>query len=186
MRLKEFIWDGKKDLKVTVECEHCGYTREQTYECSGAPCFSVVVPTYCEKCGKSRVGKEIQKNSYEQNNFDSEIMTKNSLLAEVEQEFEWKKWATNIPWIKFDRNWKVKVIPPLLTGIVRYIIGHKKNHNATVSVYLDCYDLAGFFNEPYWEVYPYQQDLFRCKMNDTGKLLKAIRKSMNEQLREGA
>lgn len=62
--------------------------------------------------------------------------------------------------------------------MVRYNIQKGK---AFVSVYLDCFDNLGVYGEPYWEVYPYDDDIYRCDMKDTKKLLRAINHSIKQQ-----
>lgn len=42
------------------------------------------------------------------------------------------------------------------------------------SIYLDCYGRLGCYGSPYWEVYPYEGDVFRCDMSDAEGLLNAI------------
>ena len=95
-----------------------------------------------------------------------------SLSAQLEKIDEWRKWCEEIPYINFPQDWSVKIIPPLTGAIVRFRVNTPKASG--ISVYLDCYDRLGFFGEPYWEVYPYKNDIFRCKMNDIESLLKAI------------
>jgi len=92
--------------------------------------------------------------------------------AEVEREEEWgEKWIKEIPHLHFKQDWKVKIIPPFGGAIARFWIDKGDNH---VSVYLDCYDKLGYFGAPYWEVYPYEEDVYRVAMNDTDELLKII------------
>lgn len=90
---------------------------------------------------------------------------------------EWEKWRTEIPFIKWPPDWEVKAIPPFGGAIVRYLINTK--HKKGLSVYLDCYNYLGYYDlkqTPYWELYPYEDDVFRCEMNDTESLLNAIKK----------
>ena len=92
--------------------------------------------------------------------------------AEVERDEEWReKWIQKIPHLHFKQDWKVKIIPPFGGAIARFLIDKGDNH---VSVYLDCYDKLGYFGEPYWEVYPYEEDVYRVAMNDTDELVKII------------
>jgi hypothetical protein len=92
--------------------------------------------------------------------------------AEVERDEEWReKWVEKIPHLQFKEDWKIKIIPPFGGAIARFWIDKEGNH---VSVYLDCYENLGYFGEPYWEVYPYKDDVYRVAMNDTDELLKII------------
>lgn len=90
---------------------------------------------------------------------------------EVEHEYEFKKWINEIPALHFKNEWEVYVIPPFAGAIARFRIEYKGKF---VSCYLDCYDELGYFGEPYWEIYPYKDDVFRCKMNNTELLMQKI------------
>jgi len=84
---------------------------------------------------------------------------------------ESEKWVNEIPFIKFKKEWEVKIIPPLRGATVRFLV---KLLDREVSVYLDCHNRLASMENPYWEIYPYDNDIFRCDMNDTESLLKAI------------
>lgn len=96
------------------------------------------------------------------------------LSNQAEKEFEWRKWATEIPFIKFPQDWEIQVIPPLTGAVVRFRINTP--HRKDISVYLDCYEVLGLFDgKPYWEVYPTNEnDIARFAMNDIEGLLKEI------------
>lgn len=91
---------------------------------------------------------------------------------------EHEKWIKEIPYLDFKRDWRVQVSPPFAGAVVRFRV---KRGEADVSVYLDCYDKLGYFGSPYWEVYPYNDDTFRCGINETEELIKAIEVSLKEQ-----
>lgn len=97
---------------------------------------------------------------------------------EVERIMEHRKWMMEIPYLQFPRDWDVKIIPPFAGATIRFKI---RKENANVSVYLDCYDNLGCYGEPYWEVYPHKDDVFRCIMADTESLLGAIAESIEKQ-----
>ena len=86
------------------------------------------------------------------------------------------KWVKEIPYIKFPTDWDVKIIPNFGGSVVRFIV---KKEDLTVSVYLDCYENLGYYGEPYWEIYPYYDDVFRCPMKDVESLIKAIKETIN-------
>ena len=88
---------------------------------------------------------------------------------------DYNLWQDKIPFIKFPRDWEVKVIPPFHGAVIRFKI---KKGLTEVSIYLDCYDTLGCVGEPYWELYPYKNDVFRCSMGDVDDLLKAIKYSL--------
>jgi hypothetical protein len=102
---------------------------------------------------------------------------------QVEQAFEYRKWANDIPALDFKPEWLVKVIPPFAGAVVRFIVTLKENPKASVSVYLDCYDQLGIMGmKPHWEIYPNAtDDNERFWMNDTNELLAAISESLTAQ-----
>ena len=91
---------------------------------------------------------------------------------EVEQAYEYERWRKEIPSLNFKKKWKVRILPPFLGAIIRFRIDYKDRY---VSCYLDCYNELGYFGEPYWEIYPYKDDTFRCAMKDTKVLMKKIK-----------
>ena len=99
-------------------------------------------------------------------------------VYEVERIMEYTNWCGEIPYITFPSDWQVQVIPPFAGAVVRFKI---KKGDASVSIYLDCYDILGCYGQPYWEVYPHEDDVFRCDMEDTETLLRAIAESIAEQ-----
>lgn len=100
-------------------------------------------------------------------------------IYEVEGIMEYRKWVVEIPFIKFPSDWEVQVIPPFGGAVARFSV---KKGDKQVSIYLDCYDKLGIYGEPYWEIYPYEDDVFRCAMKDTESLLKAISETLNSSL----
>lgn len=100
------------------------------------------------------------------------------LRAKIEEKDEFKKWMTEIPVLSFPSNWKVKIIPPFHGAIVRFLV-FDQEEKQRVSVYLDCYDRLGYFGEPYWEIHPYDNDVYRIKMQDADELLKRIQEILD-------
>jgi len=90
---------------------------------------------------------------------------------------EWSKWIKETPFISFDPEWQVQVIPPYGGAVARFCV---KKGDFKVSVYLDCYSRLGYHKGPYWEVYPYRDDVGRCDMSDVKSLLDMIRESFRE------
>jgi len=101
-------------------------------------------------------------------------------IAEVESLMEYNKWSKEIPYLNFPKDWNVKIIPPSNWAVIRFMVkrvgGDKK-----ISIYLDCYDKLGIYGEPYWEIYPYDNDTFRCPMNETNELLNAIERALGNK-----
>lgn len=102
------------------------------------------------------------------------------LMAGVEWErlYNARGWCDEIPFIPFKQGWLVKPIPPFAGAVVRFLVS--TNGKEYVSVYLDCYDQLGIWNSPYWELYPYHGDTFRCSMKEVDKLVEAIETSLAE------
>lgn len=100
------------------------------------------------------------------------------LSMELEEVCEWSKWRVQIPFIKWPSNWLVKAVPPSHGAIVRYlIIEDGYSDNSWVSVYLDCYDVLGYYGCPYWEIFPghaHIEDTNRIPMEETDGLLSII------------
>src|SRR4030065_481704 len=91
--------------------------------------------------------------------------------AQIENTEEWREWRKKIPFLTFPQGIELKVIPPFAGAIARFIA---RSNGKEVSVYLDCYDKLGCVGSPYWEVYPYDGDTYRCGMNETNELITAI------------
>lgn len=108
---------------------------------------------------------------------DSDFM----LPYKMEEQFEWRKWCAEIPYLNFDADWLVSVIPPFGGAVSRFRVKHKKNPNREVSVYLDCYNRLGYMDKPYWEIYPAKGgDTDRFFIEETEELLNGIRESLME------
>lgn len=99
-------------------------------------------------------------------------MEKTKLARNYSESFESDKWVNEIPYLNFKEDWDVKIIPPFGGAVIRFLV--TKAGKNRVSIYLDCYSMLGSVDMPYWEVYPYDDDTFRCPMNDTKALMDAI------------
>jgi hypothetical protein len=99
--------------------------------------------------------------------------------SEMERREEWREWVDRIPYLKFHAAWEVRPIPPFSGAVARFQV---KQGEAVVSVYLDCYEKLGFFGgEPYWELYPYDDDVHRVGINESDALISAIAYSIEQQ-----
>lgn len=98
--------------------------------------------------------------------------------ALVESQHEWRKWLSEIPTITFPSDWAVQIVPPFGGAVARFCV-HKEGKR--ISVYLDCYDELGFVGQPYWEMYPYKGDTYRCLMNDTDELVQKIKEALEDK-----
>lgn len=84
---------------------------------------------------------------------------------------ESRDWISEIPALHFPSDWDVQLIPPFSGALVRFRVNPTVE---SISVYLDGYERLGIFDGPYWEVYPYADDVARFAMDDTDGLLAAI------------
>lgn len=94
----------------------------------------------------------------------------------IEEQQDWRCEIDRLPWIQFPSSWKVKVIPPYGDAVVRFHV--KLPNGAEKSVYCDSRNSLGFYTNPptpYWEVYPYNDDVGRCAVDDVAGLLEMIR-----------
>jgi hypothetical protein len=98
---------------------------------------------------------------------------------DIEKAEDWMRWVKEIPSFKLDSDWNLQVIPPFAGAMTRFVITQGA---ARVSIYLDCYNNLGYMDGPYWEIYPYEGDTYRCGINETDDLVNAIRASIKEQL----
>ncbi len=112
---------------------------------------------------KKNVKKHLSMEEYEQ-------------VCITERIMEYSKWTNEIPFLNFDADWNIKIIPPYARAVARFIVEH---NNKSVSVYLDCYDALGCCNAPYWEIYPHFDETFRCGLHETKELIVAIREELN-------
>lgn len=105
-----------------------------------------------------------------------------SMMASLglEELVGWRFWMDKIPFIKFPSEWKVKITPPFAGAMIRFKV-EKEDVDFEVSVYLDCYDILGYYGSPYWEVYPYYGDTQRISMDDVDGLLKSIEECFSEE-----
>lgn len=101
------------------------------------------------------------------------------ILHKASEIIEVRKWCVEIPYINFPSEWDVKIIPNFSGSVIRFLV--KKNNDIKISVYLDCYDNLGCYGKPYWEIYPHKEDVFRCDMNDTKTLIKAINEELDNK-----
>lgn len=105
-----------------------------------------------------------------------EMYDKEVIQLKCEQLFEWKKWAGEIPFIKFPASWHVRIIPPYANAVVRFnvIRDDQLNTNDFISIYLDCYDRLGHMGKPYWEAYCVEDECVRFLLGQEEQLIAAI------------
>lgn len=93
---------------------------------------------------------------------------------ELEHKEQWREWLEYLPYISFPATWQVRMDPPFGGALVRFRVKHPKLIDKSISVYLDVYNRLGFMDGPYWEIYPYDGDTYRCEMKHVHELITAI------------
>lgn len=83
-----------------------------------------------------------------------------------------------IPFLQFEPDWLVQITPPFGGAVARFRI---RKGDAHVSVYADFDNSLGCMDVPYWEVYPFEDDVYRCMINETEDLLRIIKLSIDQQ-----
>ena len=111
-------------------------------------------------------------------------MDKQTAFIEYEKAFESRKWVKTLPYLTFKPEWNVKIIPPTGGAVIRFLVAHKNNPSNTISVYFDGYNLLGCCKQPYWEMYPFEDDAARFSENETEELMQCIEKQLNKMLED--
>lgn len=101
---------------------------------------------------------------------------------DIERAEQWDKRAGRMPYLRFDPEWEVAVIPPFAQAIARFVV---KLGERTVSVYADFDNALGYYGtdedgqpNPYWEIYPSEDgDVERFGIDDAIGLIGGIRRS---------
>lgn len=99
--------------------------------------------------------------------------TKAIFDCEIVQEYD--KWMREIPYLHFEKEWNVKIIPPFCGAIIRFCIDYNNKH---VSVYFDAYDRLGIVGKPYFEYYD-GEECYRYYMDESEKMMEDIKKFLN-------
>jgi hypothetical protein len=91
---------------------------------------------------------------------------------QIEHDENWRGLVGAMPYIEFPAGWAVSIFPPFGGLQARFRV--RLPSGETRSVYADFFERAGYFGQPYWEVYPYQGDVGRCKIADIPELIRMI------------
>lgn len=94
--------------------------------------------------------------------------------AELENGENWNDILKEVPILNFDKEWDIQIIPPFGGAVARFRVF--KNGEQVCSVYLDWYERLAIFGEPYYELYPYEEDVRRYSLRETDELIEDIRK----------
>lgn len=91
---------------------------------------------------------------------------------EIELKEDWAKWAKKIPYIKIPNGCSVQPLPPFGGAMARFKVIAPSGEE--VSIYLDVNNSLGYEEHPYWELYPYYDDVSRCGIHETDELYNAM------------
>jgi len=72
----------------------------------------------------------------------------------------------------------IRVIAPFCGADARFQI-YKKGTEESISVYLDTTQALGCYDGPYWELYPYKGDTWRCDMVDIDEVIALCVEELN-------
>ena len=95
--------------------------------------------------------------------------------------FETNKWHTSLPFLNFPAHWRIRICPPSVGAIVRFLVEKQSDPsdtNKTVSVYFDGYNNLGHWSGPYWEIYPYKNDTARFLLGEEVEMLATIEEAL--------
>lgn len=105
-----------------------------------------------------------------------------SIESEISRQYEWMKWVRELPFLHFDKDIVVKPIPPFAGAVARLIVAHKNSPENSISIYFDAYDKLGCMGEPYWEIYPHENDTIRFRLTETDEMVKFVNKMLKPKL----
>lgn len=99
----------------------------------------------------------------------------------VETDEEWRNMYDEIPFLHFEKEWEIKIVPPFGGATIRFFVHYM---NKDISVYLDWFDNLGCVGEPYWEVYEYDSgaDVTKFGLNETKEMMAHIKKCLEGKL----
>ena len=96
----------------------------------------------------------------------------------VESQENWREWCKKMPKLRFDPEWDVKIIPPFGGALARFAVS---KGDRWCDVYFDAYSRLGWVMDdddnpiPYFELYPWEEDVKRYYMDEVDELLRDIR-----------
>ena len=97
--------------------------------------------------------------------------------AAIESKEHWKEWINKMPAFHFEPDWDVYVIPPFGGAMARFKI---KKGSRWVSVYFDVFSRLGYMVDhenkplPYFELYPWGNDIKRYYIDEVDELMQDI------------
>lgn len=80
----------------------------------------------------------------------------------------WSYWIKNLPFLKFDSDWEVKIIPPYVDAIISFVV---RKDSKQVTVYFN------ILKEPHWQM---AGEETKFSLGQEAQLLEAIRAEVSE------
>jgi len=115
-------------------------------------------------------------------------LTRWKIASDYERAFDQRGWIKKIPSIQFPQDWLITIIPPFAGALIRFCVATQKNPEKEISVYLDCYSMLGYYDdpcEPHWEIYPNcEGDNERFAMNDVDALIGGINAALSKKIKK--
>ena len=102
-------------------------------------------------------------------------------IYKMEEFQEYQKWQKELPYLHFEKEWNVKIIPPFCGAIIRFYIEYNGKY---ASVYFDGYSELGFLYDdnhapiPYFEFYD-GDDIHRYCLSESEQMMKDIKNHLN-------
>lgn len=96
---------------------------------------------------------------------------------DIEEQEKWKYWCYKMPALRFDPSWDVYIIPPYAGAMARFLV---RKGERFADVYFDAYSrlgwmMAGSEPIPYFELYPWENDVKRYRLDEVDELMNDIR-----------
>lgn len=79
------------------------------------------------------------------------------------------EWIDKIPTLRFPKDWGIKIVPPGVGVLVRFLV---VKGNTSVSVFLAHNDHFGEFDTAHWEIFPYREGACLIPIDQPDELIK--------------
>jgi hypothetical protein len=99
-------------------------------------------------------------------------------ISKYNRDMAFRDLNNKMPYLQFPARWSIRMLWPFGGAAARFVV---KKGDAEVSVYADFDDSLGCMGKPYWEIYPYDGDTWRCWINEGDELIKAISVAIGKQ-----
>jgi len=115
--------------------------------------------------------------------FSEHRLDRAMVSMKYDEAFETKRWNVELPYLKFPSHWQVKIVPPNTMAVIRFRVKTDKSKDS-ISIYFDGYNLLGYMNGPYWEIYPIDDDTERFYLGEEQEMLRRIEVALQQMEKE--